>query len=83
MRKMNKSKSKIFIHSNQCNYLSKRGQIGETMTWVIATIVIILILAIAIFVTSILGIVGAPKEYKSIGEKQDLIRNIKIIKNIW
>jgi hypothetical protein len=35
------------------NDSSKRGQIGETMTWIIATIVIIVILAISIFIASV------------------------------
>lgn len=33
-------------------FLNKRGQIGETMTWVIATLVIVVILSISIFATS-------------------------------
>ena len=31
---------------------NKKGQIGETMTWVVATIIIIIILAISIFISS-------------------------------
>jgi hypothetical protein len=34
---------------------NKKGQVGETMTWIIATIVIIVILVFSIFITSILG----------------------------
>jgi hypothetical protein len=52
---------------------NKKAQIGETMTWVIATIIIIVILIFSIFITSILGVTGSHKEYKSIGTKPDLI----------
>lgn len=51
----------------------KKAQIGETMTWVIATIIIVVILIVSIFITSILGIVGSPKEYRTIGMKPDLV----------
>ncbi|MEK6881805.1 MAG: hypothetical protein AABY22_19460, partial [Nanoarchaeota archaeon] len=33
----------------------KRAQVGETMTWVIATVIIILILTVFIFATSVIG----------------------------
>ncbi len=58
--------------------IRKKAQIGETITWVVATIIIIVILAFSIFVTSSLtkgkGISGAGngKEIGVINEK-DLI----------
>ena len=44
---------------------NKKGQIGETMTWVIATIIIIVVLIVSIFITSFLGTIGLHKNYKS------------------
>lgn len=35
---------------------NKRAQIGETMTWVVATIIILVILAIAIYAASIMSL---------------------------
>lgn len=49
--KQNK-KGQIEWKAKTNNDLSKRGQIGETMTWIIATIVIIVVLAISIFIAS-------------------------------
>ena len=50
-----------------------RGQIGETLTWVVATIVIVIILSISIFVVSFGGFLGEKKfsEYDPI--QSDLI----------
>lgn len=45
--------------------MNKKGQIGETMTWVIATIIIIVILIVSIVITSFLGTIGVHKNYKS------------------
>ena len=36
----------------ECINLPKRGQIGETMTWIIATLIIIVVLAVSIFIAS-------------------------------
>ena len=46
-----KAKSEIF----HCNFFPKnrRGQVGETMTWLIATIIIIVILTISVFIAQI------------------------------
>ncbi len=52
---------------------NKKAQIGETMTWVIATIIIIVILISSIFITSVLGVTSSHKQYKSIGTEPDLI----------
>ena len=49
--------------------LQKKAQIGETMTWIVATVIIIVILIFSIFVT---GIVGKDKEFK-IWPKKDLL----------
>src|SRR3989339_145530 len=40
-----------------------RGQIGETLTWVVATIVIVIILSISIFVVSFGGFLGENKDF--------------------
>ena len=40
---------------------NKKGQIGETMTWIVATLIIIVILSISIFATSILAL-GSTKK---------------------
>ena len=37
----------------RCINSSKRGQIGETMTWIVATIIIILVLGASIFLSAI------------------------------
>jgi len=53
-------------------FSNKRGQIGETMTWVVATIIIIVILGIAIFIVSSSPFKGVKKlESKNI--KADLL----------
>ena len=69
---------------------NKRGQVGETVTWIVATVVIIVILAISIFVVSAL-----PKRDKGslklIDKQKDfiatksvvnfLIENFDLVKN--
>ena len=34
---------------------NKKGQVGETMTWIVATLIIIVVLTISIYVSSVLG----------------------------
>lgn len=50
-----------------------RGQIGETMTWVIATIVIIAILIISIYAASLLAQTRKKFSFKADQREEDLI----------
>lgn len=69
---------------------NKRGQVGETVTWIVATVVIIVILTISIFVTSALP--KRDKGYLKLIDKQKdfiatksvvnfLIENLDLVKN--
>lgn len=51
----------------------KKAQIGETMTWIIATIVIIAILIISIYISSLLGEAKSNISYKDFERKNDLL----------
>lgn len=51
----------------------KRGQIGETTTWVVATIIIVVILAVSILITSAFGTVGFLKKAYDLDYKMDFI----------
>ena len=51
----------------------KKAQIGETMTWIIATIVIIAILIISIYISSLLGEAKSIIPYKDFERKNDLL----------
>ncbi len=51
---------------------NKKAQIGETMTWVIATIVIIVILVFSIFISSFIGR-GRDKMFPATGDFRNLI----------
>ena len=48
---------------------NKKGQIGETMTWIVATLIIIVILSISIFATSILAL-GSTKKLIYLEDKE-------------
>ncbi|MDP3992056.1 MAG: hypothetical protein Q8P79_00940, partial [Nanoarchaeota archaeon] len=56
---------------------NKNGQIGETMTWVVATLIIIVILAISIFATQF--IINPDKK---ITFSEDKEKNLLAIKSI-
>ncbi|MBU2053226.1 MAG: hypothetical protein ABIJ14_02060 [Nanoarchaeota archaeon] len=56
---------------------SKKGQIGETMTWVVATIVIIVILGVSVFAAT-LSPIKSSKEFKS-NRKADLLATKSLI----
>ena len=49
----NKLKSKRFCKIHFTCKMNKRAQVGETMTWFIATIIVIAILAISVFIAQI------------------------------
>ena len=51
---------------------NKKAQIGETMTWVVATIIIIVILVIAVFIVSSSPFKGG-KKFESKNTKTDLL----------
>ena len=51
--------------------LNNKGQIGETMTWTVATIVVVVILIVFVIIASVSG--GDAKEVKTIDEARDLI----------
>ncbi|MDP2629016.1 MAG: hypothetical protein Q8P15_03935 [Nanoarchaeota archaeon] len=59
------------------NILNKKGQIGETMTWIVATIIIITILGISIFATQF--IINPDKK---ITFSEDKEKNLLAIKSI-
>ncbi len=48
---------------------NKKAQIGETITWLVATVIIIVILVFSIFVT---GFIGKDKEFETL-PKKDLL----------
>jgi len=48
-----------------------RGQVGETMTWMVGTIVIIVILLVSIFIVSVLG--GKEREIGGEGEGERIL----------
>jgi len=48
---------------------NKKGQIGETMTWIVATLIIVVILSISIFATSILAL-GSTKKLIYLEDKE-------------
>ena len=52
---------------------NKSGQIGETMTWVIATLVIVVILSISVFATSILASGSTKKLIYLVDKEKDFI----------
>ena len=52
---------------------NKRAQIGETMTWIIATIVIIVILIISIYISSLLGEAKSIIPYDDFDRENDLL----------
>lgn len=45
-------KNKDQVGVLKCTNLSKRGQVGETVTWIVATIIIVVILTATIFLSS-------------------------------
>jgi len=51
--------------------LNKKGQIGETITWTVATIVIIVILIVGVVISSASG--KSSKEVNVIDEKRDFL----------
>jgi len=51
----------------------KKAQIGETMTWVVATLTIIVILIISIYITSALAITKKTIKYKEYDRENDLL----------
>ena len=51
----------------------KKAQIGETMTWIIATIVIIVILISSIYISSLLGEAKSIISYNNFNRKNDLL----------
>ena len=59
------------------NLRNKQGQVGETMTWMVATIIIIIILAISIFVTQF--IINPDKK---ITHSEDKEKNLISVKSI-
>lgn len=50
-----------------------RAQVGETMTWIVATIVIVAILIVSIFTTSLLANTKKTISYKKYERTHDLI----------
>lgn len=52
---------------------NKNAQIGETMTWVVATIVIVVILVLSIYITSVLAVSKKVIKYKDYDRENDLI----------
>jgi len=55
---------------------NKKGQIGETMTWIVATLIIVVILSISILVTLPLGL---NKQVTIADKEKDLIATKSII----
>ena len=51
----------------------KKGQVGETVTWLVATIIIIVVLIISIYTTSLLANIKKTLPYKEGERKSDLI----------
>ena len=51
---------------------NNKGQISETMMWVVATIVIVVILGISIYIAGISGVLGLEKKVE-IKDKSDLL----------
>ena len=54
-------------------FVNKKAQIGETMTWIIATIVIVVILIVSIYVTSLLAQTRKVIPYQDFERENDLI----------
>ena len=52
---------------------NKKAQIGETITWVVATIIIIAILILSIYVASLLSNTKKTLTYASEGRKGDIL----------
>lgn len=67
----NKNRGQIgkLWHTNS----SKRGQIGETMTWVIATIIIVVILIISVYAASLLANTRKTLSYQKEKIESDLL----------
>lgn len=53
---------------------NKKGQTGETITWIVATFIIIAILVIGIYTASVLGKTKSIKEKESFIEEEDIIK---------
>jgi len=52
---------------------NKKGQIAETMTWVVATIAIVVVLIISIYIVSILSVAKKEIKYNEYERETDLI----------
>jgi len=50
---------------------NKRGQVGETITWAVATVIIIVVLIVSVFISSAAG--NNSKKLSIIDEKRDFI----------
>jgi len=62
MKLKNKNLQRVFYPAT----ISKKAQIGETITWVVATVIIIVILILSIFIA---GFVGKDKEFQILSKK--------------
>lgn len=60
-------------------FANKKAQIGETMTWIVATIVIVVILIISIYISSLLGETKNIVSYDDFDRENDLLMEKSVL----